>query len=48
MSALARRSLLCAIALLAAWPRAASAEQSHLVIVVGLGGEPKYAVAVSR
>jgi len=42
MSALAPRSLLCAIALLALWPRAAGAEQSHLVIVVGLGGEPKY------
>jgi hypothetical protein len=45
MSALARRVVLCAIALFAAWPRAASAEQSHLVIVVGLGGEPKYTEA---
>ena len=42
MSGLARRVLLSLIALLAAWPRAAGAEQSHLVIVVGLGGEPKY------
>lgn len=45
MRALARRSLLCAIAVLAAWPRTAGAEQSHLVIVVGLGGEPKYSEA---
>jgi hypothetical protein len=42
MSGLARRVLLALIALLAVWPRAAGAEQSHLVIVVGLGGEPKY------
>ena len=42
MSGLARRVLLSVIALLAVWPRAAGAEQSHLVIVVGLGGEPKY------
>jgi hypothetical protein len=42
MSGLAHRVLLSLIALLAAGPRAAGAEQSHLVIVVGLGGEPKY------
>ena len=45
MSGLARRVLLSLIALLAVWPRAAGAEQSHLVIVVGLGGEPKYTEA---
>jgi peptidase C13-like protein len=45
VSARARRPLLCATLLFAAWPRAAGAEQSHLVIVVGLGGEPKYTEA---
>jgi hypothetical protein len=36
-----RRALMFAI-LLAAWAGPAGAEQSHLLIVVGLGGEPKY------
>jgi hypothetical protein len=36
------RTLMFAIALAAAWAGAAAAEQSHLLIVVGLGGEPKY------
>ena len=45
MSALVRRALLSAILLSAAWARAAGAEQSHLLIVVGLGGEPKYSEA---
>jgi len=37
-----RRALMFAIALAAAWAGAAGAEPSHLLIVVGLGGEPKY------
>ncbi|HEY8150503.1 MAG TPA: C13 family peptidase [Vicinamibacteria bacterium] len=37
-----RRAPMLAIALAAAWAGAAGAEQSHLLIVVGLGGEPKY------
>jgi hypothetical protein len=36
------RSLLATLALAAGLTGSASAEQSHLVIVVGLGGEPKY------
>jgi pimeloyl-ACP methyl ester carboxylesterase len=45
MSGLARRIVLGAVVLLAVWARPASAEQSHLVIVVGLGGEPKFTEA---
>jgi hypothetical protein len=42
MSAWAPRALVSAAFLTAAWAHPAAAEQSHLVIVVGLGGEPKY------
>jgi peptidase C13-like protein len=45
MSARARGVLLCATLVFGAWPRAAAAEESRLVIVVGLGGEPKYTEA---
>ena len=46
MSTLRRRLVrACAIALCTVWAHAAAAEQSHLVIVVGLGGEPKYTEA---
>ena len=41
MNAALRRALMFAI-VLAAWAGPAGAEQSHLLIVVGLGGEPKY------
>jgi peptidase C13-like protein len=41
VNAALRRALTFAIAL-AAWAGPAGAEQSHLLIVVGLGGEPKY------
>ena len=39
------KAVLAAAALLAAPPRPASAEQAHLVVVVGLGGEKKYSEA---
>ena len=42
MNTAARRALILAIVLAAAWAGPAGAEQSHLLIVVGLGGEPKY------
>ncbi|HEU0108374.1 MAG TPA: C13 family peptidase [Vicinamibacteria bacterium] len=41
MKRAARRALMLVI-VLAAWAVPAGAEQSHLLIVVGLGGEPKY------
>ena len=45
MSGTLRRALLCAVALSASWARPVAADESHLVIVVGLGGEPKYTEA---
>jgi hypothetical protein len=45
MSGILRRALLCIVALSASWARPVAADESHLVIVVGLGGEPKYTEA---
>jgi len=45
MSGTLRRALLCAVDLSASWARPVAADESHLVIVVGLGGEPKYTEA---
>jgi Peptidase C13 family len=45
VTALPHRRLLAVAALAATLARPAAAEESHLVIVVGLGGEPKYTEA---